>query len=277
MRSRIRSFALILVVLFASQVFAQSIFNLQKKDQNEDTDEEQAKGRPVAIVLPRKLIDIPTANMLPRGSFDFDFRVYPKGGIFAAVDIGLTPWFMLGVAYGGENILGEGGVNWGPRVEFVSRIRIVSETYLLPSLAMGFDSQGSGAYNDSLKRYTIKSKGFYAALSKNYYWGVLPVGFHAGINYSLETKDGDENPTFFVGTDLTFKDQVVLEAAYDLALNDDRADSFYGKGRGYFDVALRWLYSETLQMEFQLKNLLQNRRGTTTISREFRLIYVEFF
>ena len=215
--------------------------------------------------------------MLPRGSFDFDFRAYPNGGIFAAVHIGLMNWFNLGVAYGGENILGEGGVNWNPRVEFVSRIRVIEETYALPSVALGFDSQGSGAYNDSLKRYTIKSKGFYAALSKNYFLGAVPIGFHGGVNYSLETKDKDENPSLFVGTDAMFNEQVVLEATYDFGLNDNRKGSYYSKGRGYFDVAVRWLYSESLQLEFQLKNLLQNRKTATTISREFRLIYVEFF
>ena len=267
---------LILFLLLSSPIFAQGFFSRHNQEEEEEETGQKVKG-PVSILLPRKLIDIPTANMLPRGSFDFDFRAYPKGGIFAAVDIGLTNWFMLGVAYGGENILGEGGVNWNPRVEFVSRIRIITETYALPSLAIGFDSQGSGAYNDSLKRYTLKSKGFYGALSKNYLLGTVPIGFHGGINYSLETKDGDENPTFFVGTDMMFNDQVVIGAAYDLALNDDRDNSVYGKGRGYFDLALRWIYSETLQMEFQLKNLLQNREEEATISREFRLIYVEFF
>ena len=264
-----------LVLLLTAPILAQGFFG--SGDNREDEEQKQIDRRPTAILLPRKLIDIPTANMLPRGSFDFDFRAYPNGGIFAAVHIGLTNWFLLGVAYGGENILGEGGVNWNPRVEFISRIRIIQESYAFPSLALGFDSQGSGAYNDSLKRYTIKSKGFYAALTKNYLLGTVPIGFHGGINYSLETKDKDKSPDFFVGTDLLFKEQVALEATYALGLNDNRKNSYYSKGRGYFDVALRWLYSESLQLEFQLKNLLQNRKTVTTISREFRLIYVEFF
>jgi len=264
-----------LVLLLAAPILAQGFFG--SGDNREDEEQKQIDRRPTAILLPRKLIDIPTANMLPRGSFDFDFRAYPNGGIFAAVHIGLTNWFLLGVAYGGENILGEGGVNWNPRVEFISRIRIIQESYALPSLALGFDSQGSGAYDDSLKRYTIKSKGFYAALTKNYLLGTVPIGFHGGIDYSLETNDKDKSPDFFVGTDLLFKEQVALEATYALGLNDNRKNSYYSKGRGYFDVALRWLYSESLQLEFQLKNLLQNRKTATTISREFRLIYVEFF
>lgn len=272
-----KSLILIFLLLSASPIFAQGFFSPKRQVQKDTTEDEQERKLPVAIVLPRKLIDIPTANMLPRGSFDFDFRAYPRGGIFAAVDIGLTNWFMLGVAYGGENILGEGGVNWNPRVEFLSKIRIVSETYQLPSIAIGFDSQGSGAYNDSLRRYTIKSKGFYAALTKNYLWGSVPVGFHGGVNYSLENKDGDESPDFFVGTDIMFNDQVAFQLTYDPGLNDNNKDSFYGKGRGYLDTSLRWLYSETLQMEFQLKNLLGNRKNSTTISREFRVIYVEFF
>ena len=272
---RVRKYLTIVLLLFSvSPILAQGFFS--KNNQEEEEPEEPRRGM-VSILLPRKLIDIPTAVTLPRGSFDFDFRAYPRGGIFAAVDIGLTDWILIGVAYGGENLLGEGGVNWNPRVEFISKIRVVKESYGLPALVIGYDSQGSGAFNDSARRYTIKSKGFYAALSKYYYWGKALLGFHGGLNYSLETKDNDKNPDFYGGADLMFNDQIVAEATYDFAFNDDRGSSLYGKGRGYFDLALRWLYSETLQLEFQLKNLLQNRKGATTISREFRLIYVDSF
>jgi len=119
-----------LVLSLAAPILAQGFFG-SGNDQEEE-EQNNKDRRPTAVLLPRKLIDIPTANMLPRGSFDFDFRAYPNGGIFAAVHIGLTNWFLLGAAYGGENILGEGGVNWNPRVEFVSRIRIIQETYALP-------------------------------------------------------------------------------------------------------------------------------------------------
>ncbi|MCI0531943.1 MAG: YjbH domain-containing protein [candidate division Zixibacteria bacterium] len=271
------SFAAVLVVLFSSRILAQGFYNPQNYDQEDEAVAEQAIRNPVSVTLPRKLIDAPTANMLPRGSFDFDFRAYPRGGIFGAVDIGLTDWFMLGVAYGGENILGEGGVNWNPRVEFNAKVRIIPETYQLPSVALGFDSQGTGAYDDSLKRYSIKSKGFFAVASKNYYWGSIPMGLHGGINYSLENKDKDESVNLYFGTDFTFNEQVVLGLTYDLGLNDNKDNGYYGEGKGYLDLGLRWLYSETFQLEFQLKNLLQNRENSTTVSREFRLIYIEFF
>ena len=159
-----RSIVVILVLALVSPLLAQGFWGSSDEEEEEKAQAEQKRKGPTAILLPRKLIDIPTANMLPRGSFDFDFRAYPNGGIFAAVHIGLMNWFNLGVAYGGENILGEGGVNWNPRVEFVSRIRIIEETYALPSVALGFDSQGSGAYNV----YSSHNRCFFGIYIRNY-------------------------------------------------------------------------------------------------------------
>lgn len=228
-------------------------------------------------LLARKLIDAPTANTLPRGSFDFDLRVYPQGGLFGAVDIGLTNRFMLGVSYGAANIFGEGGVDWNKRVEFMAKFKIVKESYGLPAISLGFDTQGAGAYDDTLKRYTIKSKGFYVALSKGYLSGATPLDFHLGANYSLENKDEDKSPSFFVGTELRFRHDLAWVLEYDLGLNDNKSSSPYGKGRGYLNTGLRWTFSEILNIELDLKNLMVNRKNSKSFSRELRIIYFEYF
>ncbi len=228
-------------------------------------------------VLARKLIDSPTANMLPRGSFDFDLRVYPQGGLFGAVDIGLTNRFMLGVSYGAANLFGEGGVNWNKRVEFMAKYKVVKESYGLPAISLGFDTQGAGAFDDSLRRYTIKSKGFYAVLSKGYLSGATPLDFHIGANYSLENKDGDKSPSFFAGIELRFRHDLAWVVEYDLALNDNKSSSPYGKGRGYLNTGLRWIFSDRLNLEIDLKNLLVNRKNAKSFSRELRIIYLEYF
>jgi len=42
------------------------------------------------------------------------------------------------------------------------KIRLLEESYILPALALGFDSQGKDGYLKDLDRYKIKSPGFYA-------------------------------------------------------------------------------------------------------------------
>ena len=57
----------------------------------------------------RQLIDLPTAGTLERGSFAIDLRMYNNGGLICGVGVGISPRFMFGLSFGGENIIGEGG------------------------------------------------------------------------------------------------------------------------------------------------------------------------
>ncbi|MGB7060925.1 MAG: hypothetical protein WBF13_01055, partial [Candidatus Zixiibacteriota bacterium] len=54
----------------------------------------------VPMLEPRRLIDCPTAGLLPRASFDFDIRMFPAGGVIFGLDIGLMRRFMVGMSFG---------------------------------------------------------------------------------------------------------------------------------------------------------------------------------
>ncbi|UCD95274.1 MAG: YjbH domain-containing protein [Candidatus Zixiibacteriota bacterium] len=230
-------------------------------------------------IPPRDLIDAPTAGTLPRGCFDIEMRVYNNGGILGRTSIGLSDRFMLGMSYGAEGIIAERSTNRNPRIEFNVKLRLLDETYYLPALAIGFNSQGYGAYIDDMERYTYKSKGFYIALSRSYDFHNISTGGHAGVNYSLENeKDDEEEPTFFFGFDARFSYNLGVLLEYDMALNDDRSSVGYAKGRGYLNFGLKWFYSENLELEVILKNLLLNRQeGASTFGRELRFTYIEYF
>ena len=97
-------------------------------------------------------------------------------------------------------------------------------------------------------------------------------------------KDEDKTLNGFFGVDATFNYNLALLVEYDLALNDDRssypdgsAANFSGKGRGYLNSSIKWLFAQNLQIEIILKDLLLNRREAQTITRELRLTYIEHF
>ena len=228
-------------------------------------------------VQPTRLIDCPTGGLLPRASFDFDIRIYPNGGVIFGLDIGLMRRFQVGMSFGGENVIGDGDPDWNPRIEFAAKYRLINESWSFPAVVIGFDSQGSGAFNDSLDRYVYKSKGFYAVMSKGYVAGDIPFGLHAGVNYSLENDDQDKDVALFFGTDLRFGDNLGIIAEYDLGTNDDKAKELFGQGYGYLNVGVQWIFSETLFLQFNLKNLLLNREDASTWGREFRIVYFESF
>jgi hypothetical protein len=233
----------------------------------------------VQPVPQRMLVDCPTAGLLPRGSFDVDLRLFPGGGALGAISVGLTDRLLLGVSYGGEKIISDEKVEWFPQPGVSVRYRLIEENFALPALALGFDSQGYGAYveTDSLARYEVKSKGFYWVASKNYRILGTPMGLHLGANYSLEDDDGDDEPSVFLGLDKSFNEEFEVAVEYDFAFNDDKKLSNFGKGNGYLDLALRWSFGDRLTLEFDFMNLTENRRHVEYLSRQVRIVYLEYF
>jgi len=227
-------------------------------------------------IQPRNLIDAPTAWSLPRGAFDFVTRVYPEGGVLGLVSIGLSNHLMIGISYGADRIISEQEARKNPRLEFNVKLKLVDEQYYFPAIAVGLVTQGYGSWDSEMKRYAYKSKGFYAVATRSLYFYKWTVGGHAGINYSLETDDNDDDPDFYFGIDTRFSRNFALVMEYDLALNDNKSAQRYGRGRGYLNMGLKWVYSENLELEAVFKNLLNNRRGISSFSRGLRITYMEY-
>ncbi len=236
-------------------------------------------------VPPRWLADMPTAGTLPRAYYSIAVQIYPNGGAIGYTDIGLSNRLMMGISYSGEGIISNQDPNWAPRLEFNLKFRLIDEVEYLPGVSVGFSSQGHGAWNDEFDRYTYKSRGFYGVVSRSFYFYQWTAGWHAGINYSLEDDVDDESDlNFFLGFDATFKYNLALLLEWDAALNDDRSRlpngdtyDFAGKGRGYLNLCVKWLFTENLELEAMFKDLLENRRETDLFSRELRLTYIDRF
>lgn len=226
---------------------------------------------------PRELVDCPTAASLPRASFDFRLRTSSDGALIAQTHIGLHRRFALGVSYGGERVLGEGNVDWYNQVEFMVKYQLLRETYVSPAIAVGYDGQGYGRWFADLNRFMYKSKGIYVVASKGYQTYQWASGLHFGINRSLEDDDGDDDLDVFMGADLSLQNDVQLVAEYDLGLNDNREEEHSGRGWGYFNVGLRWIFSERLELGIDFENLLDNRLDTHSFTRSIRITYLEFF
>jgi len=222
-----------------------------------------------------QIIDVPVAGMLQKGSYVSSIRLYPNGGVLGALSIGLSDRFYFGVSFGGENIIGEGAVNWNPEPGIHLAYRVLDENIVLPAVVLGYNSQGYGPYLPETRRYTIKSRGFYAVASKNYAF-LGDLSFHGGINFSLEKGDGDSDGNLFVGLLKSLNPDLTLLAEYDFAINDNDINAL-GSGRGYLNLGVRWLFARRLAIQFHVKNLLQNRRNVPHANREIKILYLEHF
>lgn len=228
-----------------------------------------------------ELIDLPTAGTLNRGEYAINLRMQPEGNLLVGASVALLDRLNFGFTYGGNNIIGYGNPEWNPHYPaFQAKYRLWDESYWGPAVALGFDSQGFGKYFEAPDRYTIKSRGFYAAASKSYKF-LGRLGLHAAGNYSLEQRRGPDNPVdLTVGLEKSLNNELTAVGEYDFAFNDDIKDQAFGEGCGYLNAGVRWVFNEKLLLEFDLKNILKNGYGDqpeATLSRTIKLAYFDAF
>jgi len=226
-------------------------------------------------VIPRELIDLPVAGTLRHREYGLGLRIYPNGGVLSDFSVGMFDRLHAVLYYGGENLIGQGDVNWNPRMGIDFRLRIVDESFLFPGIAVGVNTQGYGGYNKTLDRYSIKSRGLYVVSSRNYATIIGDAGVHIGANVSMERKDEDKDLNFFAGTNISIKkiSEVLIE--YDAAFNDNEKKSA-GSNKGYFNIGLRFFISNNFQLTFHFKDLFENAKGKS-YGREIRIEYRDSF
>jgi len=220
------------------------------------------------------LVESPTAVTMPKGSYHVSLKTFDQGGVLSQIGVSLTDRFMFGISFGGTSVLGSGRVTWNPQAGVQLKYQISREELNYPAISIGYDSQGAGAYLGEFRRYTEKSKGLYLNLSKSY--SLLGLfAFHAGLSRSFEQEDGDDDLTVFTGLEKSLNSELSVLGEYNFATNDNR--EIVGMGKGYFHVALKWNLFDKFDLEFIIRDLLENNLKLTSASRELRIRYFEKF
>jgi hypothetical protein len=219
----------------------------------------------------RYLIDMPTAGILEKGVVGVTTEILPEGVLIEVIEAGVFENVSIGISYGGSNLIGSGKVDWYNWPGVSIRARVIDETTLMPAIALGFDSQGKGVYDDSTDRFSIKSPGFFAAVSKNFdFLGYMSL--HGSVNYSLEGNDGDNFVDVRTGVEKTLGSSFSLLVEYDFALNDNNSD--FGSGKGYLNAGIRWSPGPGFTVGFDLRDLLSNKASSKNAAD--RSLKVEF-
>jgi hypothetical protein len=213
-----------------------------------------------------QLIDAPTAGILQRGEACFPIAIYKDGGLNFGAGVGIIPKLMFGIEYGGDKIIGNKDPDWLPYPAVFVKYRIFDESPKMPGIAIGFDSRGYGAYVEEkrkgqdtigVNRYEIKSKGFYAVVSRNFRF-LGNLGIHGGVNWSTERDDGDKDLNLFLGIDKSINPQISLLVEYDFAWNDNSANAF-GEGKGYLNAGLQIYAAQNILIKFNFRDILNNQ------------------
>jgi hypothetical protein len=219
-----------------------------------------------------QLVDLQTSGILQKGLVGISFEAMPFGVVITNIEVGIFDGFCMGLSYGGGNIIGSGNINWNKLPGINLRGRIIDETQVLPSITIGFDSQGKGVFDNDINRYQIKSPGFFAAGSKTFeLLGYFSI--HGTINYTLERNDDNKSINFGVGFEKTIGAKVSIIGEYDFGINDN-SDKSFGKGDGYLNVGVRWSIGDGLTLGINLRDLLQNKKINS--NNADRGIFVEY-
>jgi hypothetical protein len=263
----------VLLILTAQEVLAES-------PELEDQAPLGLQSQPVRIV------DFPTAGLLPRRAFRVEGDIYAEGGVLLSLTMGFARYFSFGVSYGGYNVIGTGDPELNPEPAVNLKVRLLEESLMAPALAIGFDSQGYGKHFDDRvcpqekecdegetcykdaecaqedleeDRYLVKSRGIFAVASKN--WDLLgPFSLHGGISYSLEN-GLDNDLTVFIGVIKSFSDFLDVRAEYDFATNDNDSEWQIAEDRGYLNASLVWHVSENLSLGFEVRDIATKKRS----------------
>lgn len=252
------------------------------------------------IAPPSTLVSVPTAGTLERGQYEMEVLMMTDGGILGRLGIGFTDNFSLGMSYGIQQFIGDGKPSFNRTVpEAQVKYRIYDESYNIPAIAIGLDTQGRGKFQtydvvvdslteetESIERYEVKAIGIYLVASKNWQiWGNF--GTHFGISKNMWEEDPyDDDFNIFFGFDKDLSPELSLYAEYNAGLDDNNYDDnelidltkiTVGQGRGYLNAGVRWFVTPSMMLEVDMNDIFINKEGKSYFSRELKLIYTELF
>ena len=223
---------------------------------------------------PLNLIDLPTAGMLYDRNFSTSLEFLDEGGMSVNVQAGFFNRVMVGIAYGGTGIVGVQKADLNPHIGALVRFRAFEESYYVPAIAIGFSSQGKGAFIDSLNRYTTKSPGFYAVASKNFD-ALGDFSIHFGTHYSLEDA-GHRTYNFYGGLEKTFASIFSGMLEYDNGFSIENS-SKTDRGKGMLNLGIRAMIGNGFLLGVNLKDLVRNRQEVSIGDRTIQISYARTF
>ncbi|MFB0527649.1 MAG: hypothetical protein ACETVT_02080 [bacterium] len=117
------------------------------------------------------LIDTPTPQITEHGGYNVNFRFYSMeskegsniSGLLMGLFFGVLEHMNLGVYLDTENIIGNDDIKLRRPRLFV-KFYLFSGTEYFPSISVGYDDQGHGAYSDG--KYEQRERGFFVVLCK---------------------------------------------------------------------------------------------------------------
>ncbi len=206
----------------------------------------------------REIIDMPTAGVLPKNSFNIKSKLYNEGGLALETNFSFLKNLMLGISFSGNNVIGNDNLQFQKIPGFNLKFRVFDETIKIPAIAVGFSNQGNGKWINSINRFENLSPGFYLALSKNFAWQLGEVSATGGIHYSFEPSKEDRCVNVYGGFEQTIWKYFSISG--ELNLNLDDIAYLEKKSPINFHLSLKSSIANGITIELQLRNIINSNK-----------------
>lgn len=231
---------------------------------------------PIRAYEPRYIVDFPTAGMLPAKNYSINTVLVSNGGAVVDFDVTIFDWLNVGIAYGGNGIIGGNPMNMQGLPGFNIKARLLDEKASVPAIVVGFNSQGRGQYLYAQKRYEQLAPDFYAAASKSFKWVLGTFGIHGGINYSV-MNEANRGINAFVGIDHSIYKYCAFTLELNPNLNDGQKEIWGENVPVMLNGALHFAGFDNMLIEIQFKDILRNSNLSNQVGRHFGVEFIHSF
>ncbi len=224
-----------------------------------------------AVYETRYIVDMPTAGVVPKGSYSVYGIAFPEGGLMVELSFGLLKNLNLGLSYNAVNIIGSGNVSFQNYPGVHVKYRVIDETLYFPAVVAGVDIQGREKYCQGDRRFTTMSPGVFISLSKALRWDYGVIAIHGGVNFGFEAPAADRKVNFYLGLEQTLMD--IASVNFEYNFNTDDHNHIILDEQGTMNASIRFSLIKGLTLEYQLRDLLENYHGSNGFHRCLALEY----
>lgn len=203
----------------------------------------------------RFIVDMPTAGMLPNNNYAIYTSVYPYGGLMLSVDFGIFQFVNAGMSFSGNNIVGDGEIEFQKFPGISIKARILDEKKSSPAVVGGFSNQGASNYIGD-GRFKTHSPGFYLAASKNFIWDLGNLAVHGGANFSFDPNPEDRSPNLYFGAEQSLGNFFALNVELNLMI-DEKEHQYYNK-KGLLNASIRASIVSGVTAELKFRDLFNH-------------------
>lgn len=223
----------------------------------------------------RYIVDMPTAGVLEKNSFNVRSIFFSDGGVSLYTLFAPFKRFNIGLSYSGSGIIGSKEPSFQKYPGIQLSYRIVDEKLNFPAVTLGANTQGTGKFFSDPGRYETMSPGIYTAVSKNFTWAAGWVALHGGFGYTFEQKKGNNAPDAWIGIEQSLGTRAAINIEYNPNFNE--TDEAFFANRSLLNASLRVALTPSTTVALQVRDILENSRIRNDIQRYFCIDYIGSF